>query len=57
MSLFLAQTVNDQGFHRVVDAIDPNVKEEVARKAEMVLKNMYMVPAHIQAQLAKVVLT
>lgn len=57
MSLFLAQTVNDQGFHRVVDAIDANVKEEVARKAEMVLKNVHMVPAHIQAQLAKVVLT
>ncbi|KAH6664632.1 hypothetical protein B0J14DRAFT_607383 [Halenospora varia] len=27
MSLFLAQSVNDQGFHRVVDAIDPKVKE------------------------------
>jgi len=57
MSLFLAQTVNDQGFYRLVDAIDPNVKEEVARKAEAVLKNVQMVPAQIQSQVAKVVLT
>lgn len=57
MSLFLAPTVNDQGFHRIVDAIHPDVKEEVAKKAETVLKNVHMVPARIQSQLAKVVLT
>ncbi|KAL3418823.1 hypothetical protein PVAG01_09044 [Phlyctema vagabunda] len=57
MSVFLAQTVNDQGFRRAVDAIDPKVKEDVARKAEAALKNVQMVPAHIQSQVAKVVLT
>ncbi|KAF4629160.1 hypothetical protein G7Y89_g8985 [Cudoniella acicularis] len=57
MSLFLAQTVTDQGYHRVVDAISPEVKEEVARKAEAALTNTKWVPSNIQSQIAKVVLT
>lgn len=57
MSIFLAQTVNDQGYHRVVEAIDPQVKEDIATKAEAALKNVHMVPSHIQAQVKSIVLT
>lgn len=33
----LAQTVLSQGYARVVDAIDPQVKQEVAQKTEAAL--------------------
>jgi hypothetical protein len=53
----LAQTVLSQGYARVVDAIDPQVKEEVAQKTEAALQTPGVVPDHIKTKMNKVVLT
>jgi hypothetical protein len=53
----LAQTVLSQGYAHVVDAIDPQVKEEVAQKTEAALQTPGVVPDHIKTKMNKVALT
>ncbi|KAL2070071.1 hypothetical protein VTL71DRAFT_14751 [Oculimacula yallundae] len=57
MSVVLAKDVQGQGFTRILGPIEQRVKDEVAEKAEAALRDVRIVPAHIQAQVAKVVLT
>lgn len=54
--IILAQTVVHQGFHCVVDAIAPDVKEEAAKLTEVAMRNVVVVPAYIQERTAQVVL-
>ncbi|KAK0111252.1 hypothetical protein ONS95_001624 [Cadophora gregata] len=60
ISVIIAQTVltgKGQSFVRVVDAIEPSIKEDVAQKAEAACKMPNVLPPHVRSRAASLRLT